>query len=117
MRQAESAALKAVSSNKTGPFVREMSALYTPATLDAGDIETGGLASTSKTAEGDDQDDPSPSNFLLAVLDEVLPLGSLKPSFSNMFTPPPPPPPRAPALSDVPMSLCYVNLCHHQPIP
>mmetsp|Transcript_18799 Transcript_18799/g.52391 ORF Transcript_18799/g.52391 Transcript_18799/m.52391 type:complete len:1108 (-) Transcript_18799:16-3339(-) len=70
VRQTESAALKAVSTNKHGPFVREMSALYTPATLDAGDIETGGLSSTSNAADDEDQDRLSSSNFLLAILDE-----------------------------------------------
>jgi len=35
VRQVESAALKAQSSTKSAPFVRQLTALYTAATLDA----------------------------------------------------------------------------------
>eukprot|EP00873_Tetraselmis_striata_P036058 jgi/Tetstr1/456322/TSEL_004102.t1 len=51
VRQMESAALKAAGSNRSAPFVRQLTALYTPATLDAGDVETGGLDSTG--SQGD----------------------------------------------------------------
>ena len=36
-RQTESAALKAVSANRSAPFERKLTALYTAATLDAGE--------------------------------------------------------------------------------
>lgn len=37
VRQLESAALKAVSDNKSAPFTRELTGLFTAATLDAGE--------------------------------------------------------------------------------
>jgi DNA mismatch repair protein MSH3 len=37
VRQVESAAIKAASDNKYTPFTRQLTALYTPATLDAGE--------------------------------------------------------------------------------
>ena len=73
VRQTESAALKAAGSNKSGPFVRSLAALHTPATLDAGDVENGGLDSTDKAAASADQDDArGSSNCLLAVVEQVL---------------------------------------------
>jgi DNA mismatch repair protein MSH3 len=69
VRQTESAALKAAGNNRGTPFIRELTALLTPATLDAGDVETGGQDSTNY-ATGDG----STSNQLMLVLERsVLP--------------------------------------------
>ena len=71
VRQTESAALKAAGSNKYAPFVRKLSALYTPATLDAGETETGGMESSNREALDEDGKRSQSSSFLLAVMDEV----------------------------------------------
>eukprot|EP00951_Prasinocladus_malaysianus_P050461 scaffold680649_cov41-Prasinocladus_malaysianus.AAC.1 len=70
VRQTESAALKAVGDNKRGPFVRELAALYTPATLDAGEVETGGLDSGGAAAGSGDRDALTSSSFLMAIIEQ-----------------------------------------------
>ncbi|CAD5329035.1 unnamed protein product [Arabidopsis thaliana] len=62
VKQTETAAIKSHGANRTGPFFRGLSALYTKATLEAAEDISGGC--------GGEEGFGSQSNFLVCVVDE-----------------------------------------------
>jgi hypothetical protein len=65
--QMETAALKADSASRNKVFERKVSAVYTPATLEAG---TAGDVGSSASAADDDETDPHVSSCLLCISEE-----------------------------------------------
>ncbi|KAJ7547890.1 hypothetical protein O6H91_08G108400 [Diphasiastrum complanatum] len=65
VRQTETAAIKAHGANKTGPFTRELSALYTRATLEAGEYLGG-------SEEGGSEGRGNLSNYLMCIVEQPL---------------------------------------------
>ncbi|KAJ4899490.1 DNA mismatch repair protein MSH3 [Raphanus sativus] len=63
VKQTETAAIKSHGANRTGPFFRGLSALYTKATLEAAEDISGGCAGEEGFGGGQ-------SNFLVCVVDE-----------------------------------------------
>ncbi|XP_010537192.1 PREDICTED: DNA mismatch repair protein MSH3 isoform X2 [Tarenaya hassleriana] len=65
VKQTETAAIKAHGSNRDGPFCRELSALYTKATLAAAEDMSDGFGGGVEGCSGN-------SNYLVCVVDEIV---------------------------------------------